>query len=246
MKMIRTLLLLTFLMPILALASESAHMEHVKVDVTDKDALQKGAKYFFNYCAGCHSIHFSSYKRIAKDLGLTEQQVEDNFMMSYGDEKKISNYVTTSMTVKQGKALFEKAPPDLSTISRAKGDPSWLYSYLTSFYMDESRPFGVNNLVFKNVGMPHAMIELQGYMNKVEKDVNGKKVITLEPDPEHPGRMKEAEYKQAVKELVTFLAYIGEPSKTARHRLGVWVILFLVVFTIFAYMLKKEYWKDVH
>jgi len=245
-KTLKFTALLALLQPAFLFASgDGEHITHIKIDVSNKNTLQLGAKHFTNYCMGCHSVKFSSYKKLQKDLALTESQILKNLMMSHGDEKKISSYMLTSMTKKQGKLLFGNSPPDLSTISRSKG-VDWLYSYLTTFYVDANRPFGMNNLVFKDVSMPHALVELQGQQIKVEKEVNGKTVVSFKIDPNHPGRLSQTEYKQVVKELVTFLAYIGEPTKVARHQLGVWVLLFLVVFTILAYFLKKEYWRDIH
>ncbi len=250
MKNLRNLTILLLLLPALSFSSgDSGHITSIDIDISDRSALQKGAKYYTNYCMSCHALSFSSYKKIQKDLRLTETQVLANLVMSYGDEKKLSDYMTTSLSAKQGKDLFGKVPPDLSTISRAKPEGvNWLYSYLTSFYVDANRPYGMNNLVFKDVGMPHVMLELQGYqiVDKT-KDVNGQQVvISIKADPTRKGRLSTAEYKQAVKELVTFLAYVGEPTKESRHKLGVWVLLFLFIFTILAYMLKKEYWRDIH
>lgn len=244
-------LLLLLLSPITLLAAAAdVPLKSISVDVGDRNALQRGAKYFMNYCMGCHSLHYSSYKRLQKDLRLTEVQVLNNLVFTYGDKKALSDYIEVAMSKQQGKAFFGKQPPDLSTISRSRG-VDWLNTYLTSFYVDNTRPYGVNNLVFKKVGMPHVMVELQGEQKAIfdiVKDENGHitKKTFKKFELVKPGLLSEKEYEQVVKDLVTFLAYVGEPAKLARHQLGVWVMLFLFVFAILAYLLKKEYWRDVH
>jgi ubiquinol-cytochrome c reductase cytochrome c1 subunit len=231
-------------------------MKPVSINVNDRGALQRGAKYFVNYCMGCHSVKYSTYKRMAKDIGITEEQVKNNLVFIWHGKKKVSNYMKSTMSKAQGKAMFESAPPDLSLIARSR-TPKWIYNYLHSFYEDQSRPFGMNNLFFKGVNMPHAMLELQGLQRAEFKDivvdgVKKKKFVKFTPVKSSPGRLhenpeKNAElYDNVVKDLVTFLTYVGEPNQMERKSTGFWVILFLIIFTVISYFLKKEYWKDVH
>lgn len=247
----KTIFSLLLLLPVIGFASkQEVPLKSISVDVGDRNALQRGAKYFMNYCMGCHSLKFSSYKRLQKDLRLTEVQVLNNLVFSYDKKKKLSDYINVSMSKQQGKDFFGKQPPDLSTISRSRGLP-WLNTYLRSFYMDDTTTWGVNNLVFDKVAMPHAMIELQGEQKAVfdiVKDENGhiKDKIFKKFELLKPGLVSADEFDQIIKDMITFIAYVGEPAKLERHQLGVWVLLFLLVFTILAYMLKKEYWRDVH
>ncbi len=235
--------------PLVALGAGGAvHLDSADIDLTDKKSLQRGAKYYFNYCAGCHSLQHMRYNRMARDLGLTEQQVMDNLMFA---GEKIGDNITIAMDPAQSAAWFGVAPPDLTLITRAKRNGvDWLYTYLRSFYRDPSRPMGVNNIVFPDVGMPHVLWELQGFQDAVfreETDEYGnKKKIFERFEMDTPGELSGVEYDRMVRDLVNFLAYTGEPMKLERQRLGIYVLLFLAVFFVLAYLLKKEYWKDVH
>lgn len=216
------------------------------VDLENKASLQRGAKYFVNYCMGCHGLQYMTYSRMAADLGLTEDQVMDNLMFS---DSKFNDYMKISMQPTQSAAWFGTPPPDLSVITRSRG-VDWLNTYLLSFYVDESRPFGVNNMVFPDVGMPHVFWNLEGLkkavFEKVEDEHGYKREQFVKFEKVSEGSLSEVEYKQAVRDLVSFLAYAGEPAQLERKQLGVWVLLFLTVLLVLSYALKKEYWKDVH
>ena len=223
-----------------AIASEGgAELPSAGVNLRDQASLQRGARLFFNYCVGCHSLQYQRYSRIAEDLGLTEKEVMDNLNFTGA---KFGDPVVSHMPEDMAKQWFGKAPPDLSLEVRAK-TADWVYGYLNSFYLDPSRPVGWNNTVFPNASMPFPMWELQGVQTAVKKP-GSEDVEKLELS--QPGRMTPEQYKQAARDLTNFLAYVAEPAALQRHAYGIWVILFLAFFTLLAYALKKEYWKDVH
>jgi ubiquinol-cytochrome c reductase cytochrome c1 subunit len=216
------------------LAAEATHVDKVEVDITDQASLQRGAKTFVNYCLSCHQAAYMRYNRMAKDLGLTDDQVKDNLMFA---SDKVGDTMTVAMRPEDAKKWFGVTPPDLSVIARSRGT-DWLYTYLRTFYLDSSRPVGTNNLAFKDVGMPHVLWEQQGYQTKDEKTGE---LISPENAP-----LSTHEYNQLVYDLVNFLEYIGEPSKLQRMALAKWVLLYLVIFLLIAYPLKKAFWKDIH
>ena len=238
-------LIIAFLMaavPALGLAAGGGvHLDEANIDLSDQASLQRGAKYFVNYCLSCHSAKFQRYNRMARDLGLTEEEVKQNLMFT---TDKIGDTMNVAMDPEQSAKWFGTTPPDLSVTTRARG-VDWVYTYLRSFYVDESRPFGVNNRVFPDVGMPHVLWKLQGVQTAVTKEVDGQKVIEKLEITE-PGTMSAQEYDSAVRDLTAFLSYVGEPIQMKRKQLGVWVLLFIAVFFVLAYLLKKEYWKDLH
>lgn len=216
-----------------------------KVELGDRASLQRGAKLFVNYCAGCHSAQFMRYSRLGRDLGLSEEQLRANLM--FASDKPGDPILATLSEVDAG-AWFGVAPPDLSLSARARG-PDWLYTYLMTFYRDESRPFGANNLVFPDVAMPHALVELQGVQARKEDAGDGHAAVKSAGELlelVEPGSMSVAEYRRVVRDLVNFLVYVGEPAKLDRYVLGGWVLLFLLVFFVISRLLYKEYWKDVH
>ena len=225
-------------------AETGVHLEQSGVDLGDQASLQRGAKYYMSYCSGCHSLKYQRYSRIGEDLGLTEEEVKQNLIFKEGTQ--IGGNVITGMDAELGKKLFGKAPPDLSVISRVRGN-DWVYTYLKSFYLDESRPLGWNNTVFPNASMPNPLWELQGLQHAEygkadatgERPVAGLAVTQV-------GRLKPAEFDQVARDISAFLAYTGEPAGLKRQSLGVWVLLFLAFFTFLAWLVKKEYWKDVH
>jgi len=222
-----------------ALASEGAALPRAGNNISDQASLQRGAKLFFNYCVGCHSIKFMRYSRIGEDLGLTEQEVMQNFNftgVNYGQT------IESHMPPADAAKWFGKPPPDLSLEVRAK-TADWVYAYLNSFYLDPSRPVGWNNTVFPNASMPNPLWELQGVQTAVKKD-GSEEVEKLELSK--PGKMTPAQFQQATRDLTNFLEYVSEPAALQRKHYGIWVLLFLAGFTFLAYMLKKEYWKDVH
>jgi ubiquinol-cytochrome c reductase cytochrome c1 subunit len=223
-----------------AMAAEGGpELPSAGVNLRDQASLQRGARLFFNYCVGCHSIKFQRYSRIADDLGLTEKEVMDNLNFTGA---KFGEPVVSHMPEDAARQWFGKAPPDLSLEVRAK-TADWVYGYLNSFYLDPSRPVGWNNTVFPNASMPFPLWELQGVQTAVKKP-GSEDVEKLELS--QPGRMTPAQYQQAARDLTNFLAYVSEPAALQRHAYGVWVMLFLALFTLLAYALKKEYWKDVH
>ncbi|WP_456408089.1 cytochrome c1 [Thiolapillus sp.] len=232
------------LLPLTGFASGgSVHLESADIDLTDQAALQRGAKYFVNYCQGCHSMKYFRYQNM-QDFGLTKEQIEQNLI--FGDHK-IGELMTTGMSAQDAEAWFATAVPDLTLTARLKkGGADWIYTYLKSFYVDESRPFGVNNVVFPNVGMPHVLMELQGVQEAtIETDEHGNKHVTGLKLVK-PGRMSAEEYDGMARDLATFMTHVAEPMKLERQRLGIWVMLFLLVFFVVSILLKKEFWKDVH
>ncbi|SFF42914.1 ubiquinol-cytochrome c reductase cytochrome c1 subunit [Dyella marensis] len=224
-----------------AMASEEGSLPSAGTNVHDQAALQRGAKLFFNYCVGCHSLKFVRYSRIAEDLGLSEQDVMGNLNMTGA---KFGDPVVSHMPEESATTFFGKAPPDLSLEVRAKG-ADWVYGYLNSFYLDPSRPVGWNNTVFPNASMPNPLWELQGLQTAVMHKVDGEEAVE-KLELSRPGKLTPAEYQQATRDLTTFLEYAAEPAALQRQRYGIWVLLFLAAFTLLAYALKKEYWKDVH
>ena len=222
-------------------------LEPANVDLADKIALQRGARLFVNYCAGCHSASFMRYNRIAKDLDLSEEAVETNLMFT---TDKIGDVMEVAMRSSDAKSWFAgAAPPDLSVIARSRGE-DWLYNFLLSFYIDEERPTGVNNTVFEDTAMPHVLWELQGLQHAVyhtEVDAGGTAMSTIDHlELAVSGTLDEGEYKKAVRDLVGFLVYMAEPAQLVRYRIGFWVIVYLLVLLVAAYLMKREYWKDVH
>ncbi|WP_018692487.1 cytochrome c1 [Algicola sagamiensis] len=243
----KLLLLLVALVPGFAFAAggNNEHVVHADIDLTDKASLQRGAQLFMNYCLGCHQMQYQRYERTFNDLDIPVEIGKDNLIFS---GEKVGNHITNGMDSKQASKWFGAPPPDLTLEARLRG-PDWVYSYLISFYKDPSRPFGVNNLVFPNVGMPHVLEELQGLPTKKFETAlvdgeNKERFIGLESDG--TGRMSPDEYNQAALDLTNFLTYVGEPMRLEREALGYKVIVFLLVFLVFSYLLKKEYWRDVH
>jgi ubiquinol-cytochrome c reductase cytochrome c1 subunit len=226
-------------------ASGGVHLDEANYDLTDKASLQRGAQLFMNYCLGCHSMKYQRYQRTFTDLGISDALGQE-YLQFTGD--KVTDYITRAMPEEAAANWFGAAPPDLTLVARVRG-ADWIYTYLRSFYVDPSRPFGVNNKVFPEVGMPHVLQPLQGTPREVfeEAMVDGEKVmhsVGLETDGD--GALSTAEYDQAVLDLVNFLEYTGEPARLDSERIGKWVLVFIIVLFFFVYLLKKEYWRDVH
>jgi len=236
-KIIYTLLLL---LPLSSFAG-GVKLQPVDIDLEDFAAIQKGAKHYVTYCLGCHSAKYMRYKRIAMDLEIDE----DIVLAEIAPEgANIYDPMLTAMNEKDSKKWFGTNPPDLSLIARVRG-PKWLYTYLKGFYTDKSKPFGSNNTVFKDVGMPNMLWKLQGEQSAVMEKSHGDDVISyLKQETE--GTMSRQQFDQFLTELVNFLVYVGEPVQLERQRLGKYVLLFLLMFGVIAYLLKKEYWKDIH
>lgn len=236
------------LSPVLASAAGggSIHLEPANIDLTDKPSLQRGAKLFVNYCLSCHSAAYQRYNRMGRDIGLSEDLVADNLMFA---TDKVGELMNVAVRREDAEKWFGTKMPDLSLVARSRG-PDWVYSYLTSFYVDPSRPWGVNNRVFKDVGMPHVLWELQGLYAPVYRETTDSQghVVQKVVDYEmvRAGSMTEEEFEQAMRDITNFLTYMAEPARLDRQRIGVWVLLFLALFSAVAYLLKKEYWKDVH
>lgn len=228
--------------PMLALASGgNVHLDKWPGSVSDKAALQNGAKLFVNYCLNCHGASYMRYKNLV-DLGLTEQQVKDNLMFT---SDKIGGLMAVAARAEEQKQWFGATPPDLTIIARARGEAGnagagadWLYTHLRSFYRDENRPTGWNNVVFENVGMPHVLYGLQG--QQVLNHETHKLELAV------PGELAPAEYDKAVSDLVSFMVWMGEPQQEFRRTLGIFVLAFLALLFVVSYALKKEYWKDIH
>lgn len=222
-------------------AAEEGRIGPSGVSIRDQASLQRGAKLFFNYCVGCHSLKYVRYSRMAEDLGLSEDEVMKNLNFTGA---KFGDPVTSHMPEDLAQQYFGKAPPDLSLEVRTKEEGAdWVYAYLNSFYLDPSRPVGWNNTVFPNASMPFPLWELQGLQTAVKKE-GSDDVEKLELS--QPGKLTPAQYQQATRDLTAFLEYASEPAALQRQRYGIWVLLFLAGFTFLAYLLKKEYWKDVH
>lgn len=226
-----------------AAASEGGNTQQSGVDLTDRGSLQRGAKYYVNYCASCHSLKHLRYNRLAEDLGLSEKDVQEQLNLTGG---QFGDHILTSMTPEMGLAAFNKVPPDLSLISRVRGN-DWVYTYLKSFYLDETRPVGWNNTLFPGASMPNPLWSLQGMQQPVygKADANGERPVER-LELAHEGSLKPREFDQVATDITAFLAYAGEPAVLKRPALGVWVLLFLAIFTLMAWLLKNEYWKDVH
>lgn len=239
------LLMLSLLLPFAVQASgEDVHLDKAPISATNQASLQRGAKVFVNYCLNCHGAASMRYNRL-KDIGLTDEQIKANLLFA---AEKVGETMQVGMKSNDAKAWFGAQPPDLSVIARSR-TPDWLYTYLRSFYRDETRPTGWNNTVLPNVGMPHILWELQGeqYLKAVSiKDAHGNAVESHELVLAKPGKMSSAEYDAMVADLVNYLAFMAEPAKMKRLQLGVVVLFALSILFLFALALKKEFWKDVH
>jgi ubiquinol-cytochrome c reductase cytochrome c1 subunit len=214
-------------------------------DIKNTESLQRGARNFMNYCSGCHSLKYLRYNRMATDLKIPEAELAGNLMFT---SEKAVDTINSAMP-KDAEGWFGKQPPDLSLIARARG-PDYLYSYMKGFYVDKTRPWGVNNLYLPSAAMPDVLAQLHGLQKPVfknEPDEHGSaRMVLVGVDAMTPGALKPEEYDQFVRDIANFLDYAGEPVKDKRQTMGVFVTLFLLVFFAFAYLLKKEYWKDVH
>lgn len=237
-------MLILALAPALALAQE-AGLQKADINLTNTASLQRGAKYFVNYCMGCHSAQYVRYNRLGEDLGLNDAQLE-NYLMPGGG--RTSDTMVSAMPAADSEKWFGRTPPDLSLEARSRG-PDWIYSYLKSFYVDEHSATGANNLVLPNAAMPNVLWEMQGLqklVKKTEKDQDGTDRDVDAFEQVTPGRLTPAQYDQVALDLTNFLVYAAEPIQLERRDLGLKVIGFLIVFFLFAYLLKREIWKQVH
>jgi ubiquinol-cytochrome c reductase cytochrome c1 subunit len=236
-----------------AQANEGAHagwQRQAENEVANLASLQRGARNFMSYCSGCHSLKFVRYSRVCTDLSIPEQQCLE-LLVRPGD--KAIDYIKAPMPAADATEWFGKAPPDLSLEARSRG-PDWIFNFLTTFYADPaSQKTGVNNLQLPGTAMPHVLANLQGVQNAVWRNVetkgaDGKTLVTREFEKFEPGvvgSVTPAQYDEFVRDTVNFLEYAGDPTQLQRQGLGIWVVLFLLMFTGIALLLKKDYWKDV-
>lgn len=225
--------LLIGLLPSTLIASEKLDLKPSHVDLSDKAAMQRGAGYFINYCQGCHSMNFMRVNRLAKDLGIPEDVAKAEMLLG---TDKVGEPMRSSIPADQSKEWFGVTPPDLSLTSRLRGE-DWVYNYLISFYKDPSAPSGWNNTVFENAAMPHVLSNLQG-VQELDHETHQLKLVSK-------GSMSD-DYDQVAHDITAFMAYAAEPSKAKRQKYGIFVMLFLLLFFVLAYALKKDYWRDVH
>jgi ubiquinol-cytochrome c reductase cytochrome c1 subunit len=254
MKLLKRLIASLVLLPAFAIAAGDGGipLDRAPARSTDISSLQHGAKLFVNYCLNCHSASAMRYSRL-QDIGLTEAQIKDNLLFT---GQRVGDLMNIAMTPKDAKDWFGATPPDLSVIARAKASsagtgPDWLYTYLRSYYKDDTRPTGWNNLLFQDVAMPHALWELQGIRKAKFEDVADphdpsktiRKFVGYEMVKE--GKLSPVEFDYAVADLVGYLEWMAEPAQNTRKRLGVWVLLFLGLFAVLAWRLNASYWRDI-
>jgi ubiquinol-cytochrome c reductase cytochrome c1 subunit len=240
------------LLPLSATAAVTTYaLQHAEIDLSDKASLQRGAKYVVNYCMGCHAVEYLRYNRLARDLGLSDELVEQNLIFTRdakGEPTKVGELMTIAMSKDYGKESFGVTPPDLTLVARSRGT-DWIYTYLQTFYLDEKKQWGVNNAVFPDVAMPHVLWELQGWQQPLyteESDANGNVHQVLAGfEQVAPGALTPDEYDQVVLDITNFLTYAAEPAKLVRYKVGAWVLFFLTILAAITYLLKKEYWRDI-
>lgn len=250
--------------PSLAAAETDWIMAPMEPNLDDKASLQRGANLYVNFCLGCHSLEHQRYERTADDLGAIPHSLAESNLIFTG--QKIGEHIQTSMSAEDAKTWFGATPPDLTMVTRVRS-PEWVYNFLLTFYVDESRPFGVNNKVFPNVGMPNAMLSLQGIQNEV---CSGERQLDLLHDMAifdqnrreeynetaplqcyelelvpNTGKYSTEEFERAAFDIANFLHYVGDPTRQEREQLGVYVIIFLLVLLVLAYFLNRNYWKDI-
>ncbi len=250
-------------------ADTDYEMKSMKPDLDNTESLQRGLRHYVDYCMGCHSLQYQRYERTADDLNVPHTMMFNQKLINTG--QAIGGYMTTAMSKEDAKTWFGAAPPDLTMVTRVRS-PKWVYNFLTTFYIDESRPFGVNNKVFPNVGMPHVLLPLQGIAIENCYGYEAADVLDLQsyfaearregvqeldrlqraeencPDVQTipgSGSMTAEQFDQAAYDIANFLHYMGDPSRQTRTQLGFYVLAFLFILLILAYFLNKEYWKDV-
>jgi ubiquinol-cytochrome c reductase cytochrome c1 subunit len=227
-------------------AGGEAHLDSANVNLRDQASLQRGAEMFVQYCMGCHSAKYARYGRVGEDIGMSPEEVKYKLMLHGG---KPGDQMTVALSEADAEKYFGTVVPDPTLTARLRGE-DWVHTYLRSFYVDDKRPLGVNNVVFPDVGMPHVLADLQGLQRAVykeEKDKEGNVHKVFEKlEQVSPGKLSAGEYDAAVRDVTAFLTYLAEPMKLERQSLGIKVMIFLAIFFVLAYLLKKEYWKDVH
>lgn len=245
---------------VLAAGGHGAVLDKAPYNMNDKAALQNGAKLFVNFCLSCHSAAYSRFNRVAEDLDIPLELLKENLMFT---TEKEGDLMKTTMPEKDAREWFGVAPPDLTLVSRVR-KPNWVYTYLRAFYIDEGSPSGWNNSLFENVAMPHVLYELQGVQKfigkataeeleahnshgaEADKDQAYKIVGDAKFELVHEGSMTPHEFDVAMADLTAFLVYLAEPAILQRHKIGVFTLAFLIILTLLCYVLKKEYWRDVH
>ncbi len=248
-KQILTLIL--SVLPTFAFAAGGAHIDSAPINISDMESVKRGAKHFVNYCFSCHEASYMRFNRIARDTGMTDAEVREELIFTTNEKgvpTKVGSLMKVAMTEEYARNAFGGPVPDLTLTARSRG-ADWIYTYLRSFYIDPYRPTGMNNLLFPDVSMPHVLSSLQGmqkavYKTETRQGVEVEYVDHLELA--QAGSMTAEEYDAFVADLVNFMVYLGEPVQNERRSLGIKVLIFLAIFFVLAYMLKKEYWKDVH
>jgi ubiquinol-cytochrome c reductase cytochrome c1 subunit len=243
------------LLPALAQASGGGvHLDKIQTDFNNKESLQRGMATYVNNCLGCHSLKYQRYLKTAEDIGVSPEMMKDYLIFS---DQKVGAQITNNMPKTDAEGWFGTAPPDLTLETKLKGS-DWVYTYLRSFYQDETRPWGVNNAVFKDVGMPNVLGYLQGtQLNHCSADELANNETQIDPltgveiggcysSVEGTGEQTAEQFDRTVYDLVNFMSYIGAPHTMDSQSMGVKVLIFLFIFFFIAYALKKEYWRDIH
>ncbi len=243
MSMIKKLLLIVSLLvsPALLASGGGENLDSVYINLADKGSLRRGAHTFVNYCLSCHAASFMRYERMAADLEIDTPTLVENLMFA---ADKPGELMTINMASEDAKAWFGVVPPDLSLTARSRG-PDWIYTYLRSFYRDETTPTGWNNTLFPSVAMPHVLYEWQGMREAHFDESHGVSEFSGF-EQIASGKMSEVVYDEAISDLTNFMVYLAEPAKLVRYRIGFWVMGFMFVFIALTYALKKEYWRDIH
>ncbi|HET9679123.1 MAG TPA: cytochrome c1 [Gammaproteobacteria bacterium] len=241
---------LVLLVPFTAAASSAGghpeFWEPANNHISNTRSLQRGAKYYVNYCLGCHSLKYVRWSSLPEPLNISEEQLIENLMFGVG---KTNLMMTNAMREDMASDWFGIAPPDLSLVARSRGT-DWIYNYLRAFYLDKEQATGVNNIVFPKVSMPHVLAPLQGYQEAhfhTEKDAQGNTHTTFTGfTMAQQGKLSPEEYDQVVRDIVNFLEYVAEPVQLQRRNIGIGVLAFLLVFFLLVFFLKREFWKDIH
>lgn len=222
-------------------AEAPVHLDPVRIDFEDEASLQRGARIFVNYCLSCHSAAYMRYSRMGEDLGISEDVIEENMLFT---GEKTGELMKVAMDEEDAESWFGVAPPDLTLTARSRS-PEWIYTYMRSFYRDPGTRTGWNNTVFENVSMPHVLYRQQGVQRAVFHQQDGREVFE-EFEMASAGAMSAEEYDRMIGDLTNFMVYMSEPIRDQRRSMGIWVIAFLLVLAVLTYLLKQEYWKDVH
>lgn len=230
MKNLILIILIIFSYQAPLLSAETHFLDKAKIDLNDQNSLQRGARNFVNYCLNCHSADYMRYNRLS-DIGLSEDEIKNNLLFT---SDKVGEPMKISMDPQEAKKWFGANPPNLSVTARSRGK-DWIYSYLRTFYLDDTRELGWNNLVYPNAAMPHVLWELQGTQTYEDNKLSLIESGTLSPE----------EYDQFALDITNYMVFMGEPAKLVRHKIGYFVIGFLVILLILVINLKREFWRDI-